>query len=197
MEIFNNQSIMETQILYDALKMQIVFKKNGKLLGGLIGNAAEDYFLKSLDSNNNIKLINMSDKSAKIRRLRAIWFKLGIDDQREAILESYGVKSTALLSVLELDELIQKYSSFNSKNDAPKDIRKLRSSALQLLTKIGVYDNDGNWERVNQYLMNPRIAGKLLYEMNILETEALIKKLRSIESKQKSNGLGNVPINLN
>ncbi len=49
--------------------------------------------------------------------------------------------------------------------------------------ELGVYDNTGDWTRVNAFLMDKRIAGKLLYQMTLEELKALTVKLRAIIMK--------------
>ena len=64
-----------------------------------------------------------------------------------------------------------------------RDIKKLRSSILLRLQKHGV--DTTNWNAVNKFLKQPRIAGKELYLMSITEMQELIKKLESILHKDK------------
>lgn len=166
----------------DAQRLNITI--NGKPAGGFTGAAAERQFERLLETGADITITDMSDsrKNAKVRRLRAIWIKQGIDDYRGAILESYGVESTADLNLQQLDELIDQYS-----NQAPasEHVRRQRSIILDLLTKLGVYKDKGDWEAVNAYLMQSRIAGKLLYQMSSDELNALQFKLRAILAKQE------------
>lgn len=61
-------------------------------------------------------------------------------------------------------------------------IRKARSSVLLRIARIGINTID-NWDEVNAFLLSPKIAGKLLYEMNIDELNELIKKLEAISRK--------------
>lgn len=57
-------------------------------------------------------------------------------------------------------------------------IKALRSSILHRLQKHGV--DTTNWSRVNSFLAQPRIAGKMLFEMNAYEMRKLIGKLELI-----------------
>jgi len=68
--------------------------------------------------------------------------------------------------------------------DTNRDIKKLRSAVLHRLQKHGI--DTTNWEKVNSFLEQPRIAGKRLYQMNLEEIENLIKKLESILKKDKT-----------
>ncbi|MTK53322.1 hypothetical protein [Paludibacter sp.] len=65
-----------------------------------------------------------------------------------------------------------------------KRIKKLRSGILKRLQKYGVDTTD--WNKVNAFMKQPKIAGKLLYEMTIPEMETLTKKLESILKKEEA-----------
>lgn len=64
------------------------------------------------------------------------------------------------------------------------EIKKLRSAILHRLQKHGI--DTTSWERVNNFMKNPRIAGKLLYEMTEEEMRHFIPKMESILAKDKS-----------
>lgn len=58
-------------------------------------------------------------------------------------------------------------------------IKKERSSCLKLMQKLGV--NTSDWPTVDNFCMNPRIAGKRFSHIGLEELIALQKKLRAIE----------------
>ncbi len=60
-----------------------------------------------------------------------------------------------------------------------QQLKKARSSVLLRIGRLGINTID-NWDEVNAFLMSPKIAGKLLYEMDLAELKALIKKLEAI-----------------
>ncbi len=62
-------------------------------------------------------------------------------------------------------------------------IKKLRSAILHRLQKHGV--DTTNWNDVNRFMENPRIAGKRLYDMQEEEMRVIIRKLESILRKDK------------
>lgn len=62
-----------------------------------------------------------------------------------------------------------------------QDIKKLRSAILKRLQQHGV--DTADWTRVNTFLAQPRIAGKLLFEMDANEMRKLIAKLEQIFRK--------------
>lgn len=183
-----NTTTKKQEVLYDPAAQRLVFMRAGKMIGGMIGNVAEKHFNELLDSGTIIKMTAMSEKKQKTRRLRAIWIRQGIDDYRKDIIHPYGVSSTADLSESQLDELIRKYTN---RVDAPYEIRKERSVVIKLLQGLGIYKNDDDWTRVNEYMMDSRICGKLLYELNVVELKALAVKLRAIENKQNKDNIRN------
>lgn len=122
----------------------------------------------------------------KIRKFNALLTGLGLQHTKEDILSGYGVESTLELSEAQLDELIERLSKMQTdKTKTPEPIRRKRSVVLDLLTQMGIYNPESatRWKRVNEYLLNPRIAGKLMYEMNEEELDKLARKLRAIKIK--------------
>jgi|WetSurMetagenome_2_1015567.scaffolds.fasta_scaffold53832_2 hypothetical protein len=62
-----------------------------------------------------------------------------------------------------------------------KELRKWRSNCLHLLQKCDV--NTSDWDCVNYYCKNPKIAGKAFAMLTIEELQHLCRKLRSIQKK--------------
>lgn len=128
------------------------------------------------------------------RRIKAFHVALRdakLTSQKYNILNGYGVSSTTELTNEQADELIamleKEYQSL--KTDPPLDIRKARSTILTLLNKLGIYATNGDWKQVNEYLLQPRIAGKLLYQMSVDEMTALNRKLRKmVRDRQQKEG---------
>lgn len=168
---------------FDPHNLRLNIFEAGKARGGFVGHAAEREFERLLESGANINITDMQDdiRKAKVRRLRALWIKQGIDEYRHEILSQYGVESTSKLTIAELNELLNQYSY---KAPATDHVRKQRSMVLTLLTKLGIYKTNADWPRVNSYLLQPRIAGKLLYQMSSDELNACAKRLRAILHKQ-------------
>lgn len=67
--------------------------------------------------------------------------------------------------------------------DEERVIKKLRSGILTRLQKHGI--DTTNWNDVNRFMQQPRIAGKALYELSIPEMQNLIGKIESILAKDK------------
>ncbi len=62
-----------------------------------------------------------------------------------------------------------------------QDVKKLRSAILKRIQQHGV--DTTRWENINAFMQQPRIAGKLLFEMTVPEMKALIPKLEAILRK--------------
>ena len=177
-------NVIDTYVYeYDHSALILNIIKNGKSFGGFKGPAAEVQFQRLLETGADITISDMSNsiKNARVRRLRAMWVKQGIDQYRDAILQEYGVSSTADLNLQQLDELIDRFSN---KTEVTTRTRTLRSDVMVTLDKLGVYVDNGDWQRVNAFLMQPRIAGKLLYQMSDDELLALNRKLRAMLAKK-------------
>lgn len=129
----------------------------------------------------------MPDKT-RLKRLHAALNAAGLMPNKPEMLASYGVDSSKDLTNEQADELTSRVNDFNSskKKDTPRPIRRAQSTVLTLLNGLGIYADNGDWGRVNAYLLQPRIAGKLLYEMNLDELKQLANKLRAIQRKQKA-----------
>lgn len=123
----------------------------------------------------------------RIRTFHALLANVGIMDQKANILDGYDVDSTKKLTDAQLDEINERLRKMQyAKNEAPRAIRLKRSTVLEQLEVLGVYKHNEpkKWTRVNSYLLNKRIAGKYLYELDETELKALIAKLRAIAKKQ-------------
>lgn len=127
-----------------------------------------------------------SPLKVQIKRFNALLGNLRIREQKGIILESYGVESTKELNYGQLEEindLLQ--GQLNIQNaEAEKTIRKKRSIILDLCNQYGTFRNSLDWERLNKFLMDKRIAGKLLYQMTEKELDDLAKKLRVMVRKR-------------
>lgn len=116
--------------------------------------------------------------------------ELKLEHEKDAMLSGYGVSSSKDLSAAELEALIQSLETLKEKykEKTSPAVRRLRSQVLNNLANIGIV-NEGNaqnyWSRVNKYLSQPRIAGKLLYEMNEAELEACRRKLFAVAKEVK------------
>lgn len=87
-----------------------------------------------------------------------------------------------------IEDMQQKVDSISYDKDKEKllqerEIKKLRSAILVRLQKYGI--DTSNWQEVNQFMLQPKISGKTLGEMNRDELYELIPKLESILKKSR------------
>lgn len=72
----------------------------------------------------------------------------------------------------------------------PRDVmaRELRRSRSEVLHQMQLYGVDtSDWNIVNRFCLDKRIAGKLFRNLDIDELGALYKKLRAMRAKNKDN----------
>jgi galactokinase len=110
------------------------------------------------------------------------------DEQKRALVSQWTCGRTESLREMTEHEYYQMCGyleyTFSGKEQRTAQvlaIKKQRSSVLHLMQKMGIDTTD--WNRVNAFLMDGRIAGKKLYELSGDELDALTRKLRSIEKK--------------
>ena len=141
----------------------------------------------------------MKVTTGQIKRFYALLGTTGQRAQKENILSGFGVASSKDLSYGQMNDLIQRLEVDSKRIENEKDyiagkvehkkvkvsseVRKQRSVVLTILTKMGIYVDSSSWGNVNNYLMDSRIAGKMLYEMDEMELKTLQTKLRSILNK--------------
>jgi hypothetical protein len=166
---------------YDPTRPELVIYEGGRMMGGFIGEQAEKQFNRILETGATIEFMNTTerDHKKKVQQLRASWISQGIDNLRKQILERYGVESTADLSEQQLDMLLHEFSAQYQAEPTVEE-RRWRSQVLVLLTRYGVYKTEEDWHNVNRFLMNTRIAGKLLFQMSVSEMQSLARKLHKL-----------------
>lgn len=81
------------------------------------------------------------------------------------------------------DALQQADSGYKAREIARTELRRKRSAVLHQLQLMGIDTTD--WDRVNAYCQQPRIAGKEFRRLTIDELEQLNIKLRIIQRKDK------------
>jgi hypothetical protein len=105
------------------------------------------------------------------------------------ILAGYGVESMKELTDKQLQELSQWVDGLykDKVKEVPREIRDLRSKVIlaaekYLNTKIS---DTESWKRFNELMLSPKIAGKMLIEMDEEQLKAVLAKLQIIGKKQK------------
>jgi hypothetical protein len=131
----------------------------------------------------------MVSRAVLIRKFHALLKEVGIEGQRENLLHGYGVDSLTELTDKQLSDLVTRLEGMKKTRYEVSDaMRRSRSVIITLLTDMEIYDpHTRDWERANAYLMEARIAGKLMYEMTLEELKALARKLRLIIQKNNSD----------
>jgi hypothetical protein len=121
------------------------------------------------------------------QRLHVELLNAGLDKQKKAFLDGYfGVESSMELTESQLQFAIEKVKEISKKRyQTSPAIRAGRSEVLQWLQRLEIYDNNANWDRVNAFLMDPRICGAFLYELDADQLKQLRNKLMAIYRKQQ------------
>lgn len=91
---------------------------------------------------------------------------------REMTMKEYEACCSGLEKLTGQDELRQKLR---------EELRRKRSVCLKLMQQLGIDTTD--WNRVNTFCSNPRIAGKPFAQISTSELEQLAIKLRTIKRK--------------
>ncbi len=138
-------------------------------------------------------------KSSPHARFYAVFARM-VGADKEDIIWDYSNKLTTSLNEFKeknpsaytamLIDLEQKFpaakqaakpSSKAGKQAVSDETRKLRSGILKRLQKHGIDTTD--WNCVNRFLENPKIAGKRMYNMTDDEMKSFIRKMESILAK--------------
>lgn len=116
-------------------------------------------------------------------------------DKEEFIWQYSHLKTTSLSEFYEsnpaqyrqmindMQKLVNEMDRRKSNDAKTAELKKLRSAILCRLQKHGIDTTD--WDRVNPFMSQPRIAGKTLGKMSIEEMKEFISKMESILAKDK------------
>ncbi len=126
------------------------------------------------------------ERGAKIRRINTLMSACRLIPNRTDVLALWNVQCFDEMTDEEIDELQQFMEAAHrcKTTPAPDAIRRLRSQALSMMTKIGMYVSPEDWTKVNRFLLQRRICGRLLYMLDAQELQALVRKLRAIGDKR-------------
>ena len=80
-----------------------------------------------------------------------------------------------------LEKVCPMSAEAKAREAAREELRRQRSICLKLMQKLGI--DTADWNRVDAFCQDGRIAGKQFRFIDTLELEQLAKKLRSIERK--------------
>lgn len=126
------------------------------------------------------------ERTAKIRRINTLMSACRLIPNRADILALWNAARYDDLTDEEIVAL-QAYMELAHRTKttpAPDDIRRLRSQVLAHLTKLGLYASPEDWPKVNRFLLQKRICGRLLYMLDASALQALVRKLRAIREKK-------------
>ena len=126
------------------------------------------------------------ERGAKVRRINTLMSACRLIPNREDILALWDARSYDELTddesvALQADMEFAHRAKTTPASDA---IRRLRSQVLAHLTKLGMYALPEDWTKVNRFLLQRRICGRLLYMLDAQELQALVRKLRAIGDKR-------------
>lgn len=126
------------------------------------------------------------ERGAKIRRINSLMSACRLIPNRPDILALWHVQCYDEMTDEEIVELQAFMESAHREKTTPASdaIRRLRSQVLSHLTKIGIYSTPDDWAKVNRFLLQRRICGRLLCMLAEQDLQALVRKLRAIGDKR-------------
>ena len=101
------------------------------------------------------------------------------DEFKKDIVAQFTWNRTTSLKEMTQEEYNNCCVALEKMSGRKDKIKKERSRVLKLMQKMGV--NTSDWPTVDNFCMNPRIAGKRFSHIGLEELIALQKKLRAIE----------------
>lgn len=179
-----NETKCKITATYDAVAQVLMIKGedgSGKGYGGELASKK----LMEIAQDDNVEVIMVDEptayRSKLIRTLHMELNRRAVDQVLyRAVLADMGVEHCTELSDEELEDLIEGIRRIQT----PEDVRAERSGILLLLSKLGITGSaQEGWGMVNDYLRQPRIAGKTLYEMSYHELKECRKRLRAVYYK--------------
>lgn len=103
------------------------------------------------------------------------------DEVKSQLVWQYTNGRTNSLKEMTRQEYDRCCDDLERKNGYKDQLRKERSATLKLMQKAGVDTTD--WNRVNAFCRDPRIAGKEFAWLTTDELSQLRRKIRAIDSK--------------
>ena len=103
------------------------------------------------------------------------------EDMKETLVSSFTDGRTTSLREMTQQEYNAMCASLEERTGWKDELRKKRSVCLKLMQKSGIDTTD--WQRVNAFCRNPKIAGREFAQLGVKDLDALQLKLRAIMSK--------------
>lgn len=113
-----------------------------------------------------------------IRKLSGIGDR---DDFKRQMVSQFTNGRTDSLREMTRQEYDRCCESLEGQSRYKEELRKERSATLKLMQKAGIDTTD--WNRINRFCLDPRIAGKEFARITADEYPQLRRKLRAIDSK--------------
>lgn len=118
----------------------------------------------------------------------------GGDELKETLVSSFTGGRTTHLHEMTEKEYNAMCDSMEERTGWKEELKKARSVCLKLMQKLGIDTTD--WQRINDFCSNPKIAGKVFARLGVDDLGALQVKLRAILRKgglKKREGGGGQP----
>ena len=103
------------------------------------------------------------------------------EDVKETLVSSFTDGRTTSLKEMTQKEYNAMCASLEERTGWKEQLKKKRSLCLKLMQKAGIDTTD--WQRINDFCRNPKIAGKEFAQLGVKDLDALQVKLRAILSK--------------
>ena len=103
------------------------------------------------------------------------------EDMKETLVSSFTDGRTTSLKEMTQKEYNAMCASLEERTGWKEQLKKKRSLCLKLMQKAGVDTTD--WQRINDFCSNPKIAGRVFAQLGVKDLDALQVKLRAIMSK--------------
>jgi len=127
----------------------------------------------------------------KIKTFHVLLYGTKMLGAKQDLLAPYGVDSTKQLTESELDELISYLQTLKQDESLirNKELRTWRHKVLRQIHACGI--NTQDWNEVNRFMVQPRIAGKHMYECSLEELKVIHRKLHNVATNvtKKQNRL--------
>lgn len=103
------------------------------------------------------------------------------EDLKETLVSSFTDGRTTSLKEMTQKEYNAMCASLEERTGWKEQLKKKRSLCLKLMQKAGIDTTD--WQRINDFCRNPKIAGREFAQLGVKDLDALQVKLRAIMSK--------------
>ena len=107
------------------------------------------------------------------------------EDEKRLMVQNWNTGRTEHLSEMTQGEYDAACKELEAASGYDRELKRRRSICLRLMQ--GLHIDTSDWQRVNDFCLNPRISGKPFGRLSVDELESLSVKLRAIARK---GGLG-------